>query len=60
MACIYYIKHKETGRMYIGKTVQTLEQRLRQHLAGSTEIDKALQSLGIHSFDYGVIEQCKS
>lgn len=60
MACIYYIKHKETGKTYIGQTVQPLEQRMRQHLAGNTEIDRALQSLGIHSFDYGVIEQCKS
>lgn len=59
MACIYYIKHKETGKMYIGQTVQPLEQRMKQHLAGNTEIDRALQSLGIHSFDYGVIEQCK-
>ena len=60
MACIYYIKHKETGRTYIGQTVQTLEQRMRQHLAGNTEIDRALQSLGITSFEYGIIEQCKS
>ena len=60
MACIYYIKHKETGRTYIGQTVQTLEQRMRQHLAGNIEIDRALQSLGIASFEYGIIEQCKS
>ena len=60
MACIYYIKHKETGKTYIGQTVQPLEQRMRQHLAGNTEIDRALQSLGIASFEYGIIEQCKS
>lgn len=60
MACIYYIKHKETGKTYIGQTVQTLEQRIMQHIRGKTEIDKDLQALGINKFEYGVIEQCKS
>lgn len=60
MACIYYIKHKETGKTYIGQTVQPLEQRIRQHLRGSIEIDKALQALGVNKFEYGIIEQCKS
>ena len=60
MAYIYYIKHKETGKTYIGQTVQPLEQRVRQHLAGSTEVDRALQSLGIQNFEYGIIEQCES
>lgn len=60
MACIYYIRHKETGRMYIGQTVQTLEQRLKQHLVGTTEMDKALQSIGLNNFEYGIIEQCTS
>lgn len=36
MPCIYYIKHKETGQMYIGQTVQQLEQRMSQHKRGST------------------------
>ncbi|MBO5388913.1 MAG: GIY-YIG nuclease family protein [Lachnospiraceae bacterium] len=60
MACIYYIKHKETGRTYIGQTVQPLEQRLKQHLVGSIEIDRALQTFGLSKFEYGVLEQCKS
>ena len=60
MACIYYIKHKETGKTYIGQTVQTIEQKIKSHLRGSTEIDKALQTLGSDKFEYGVIEQCKS
>lgn len=60
MSCIYYIKHKETGKMYIGQTVQPLEQRMRQHLVGSIEIDKLIKQLGIDAFEYGVLEQCNS
>lgn len=60
MACIYYIRHKETGKTYIGQTVQPLEQRIKQHLVGNIEIDRALQSLGLNAFEYGVVEECTS
>lgn len=60
MACIYYIKNKKNGRMYIGQTVQNLEDRIKQHLRGNTEVDKDMRYFGIDAFDYGVIEYCKS
>lgn len=60
MTCIYYIRNKKNGRMYIGQTVQTLENRIKQHLRGDTEIDKDMRYFGIDAFDYGVIEHCKS
>lgn len=60
MACIYYIKHKGTGRMYIGQTVQPLEQRMKQHSRGDIEIDKALRTFGVSEFEYGVVEECLS
>lgn len=60
MAYIYYIKHKENGRMYIGQTVQTINQRILQHKRGTTEIDKAIQQFGLNAFEYGVVEECIS
>lgn len=58
MAIIYYIRNRKSGRMYIGQTVQTLEQRIKQHLIGEIEIDRDIRKLGIESFDYDVIEEC--
>lgn len=60
MACIYYIKNKKSGRMYIGQTVQSLEERVKQHLRGNTEIDVEMRSLGIQNFEYKIIENCSS
>ena len=60
MACIYYIKHKETGRTYIGQTVQSFKQRIKDHTYGPLEVDKALRFFGFDAFEYGVIEECSS
>jgi Mor family transcriptional regulator len=59
MAFIYCIKHKETGRAYIGQTVQPFENRIKQHCCGETEIDKAIKYFGLGAFDYWVVEECK-
>lgn len=58
MACIYYIKHKETGRTYIGQTIQHFEQRIKDHTYGSSEIDKALRYFGLDAFEIGIVEEC--
>jgi hypothetical protein len=60
MAFIYCIKHKDTGRAYIGQTTQPFEYRMRQHCCGETEIDKAIKYFGLDAFDYWVIEECNT
>lgn len=60
MSCIYFIKNKLDGRMYIGQTVQQLETRMKQHLKDSLEVDLDIQRLGLDKFEYGILEECNS
>jgi DNA-binding XRE family transcriptional regulator len=49
---IYAIRHKQTGKPYIGQTKQTLALRMCNHMSGSQFIDREIAKEGIGNFDY--------
>lgn len=59
MGVIYKIQHKESGKIYIGQTVQPLKYRIRQHIndvRGNYPVDNALRKYGIDAFKITVID----
>lgn len=57
MGVIYKIQHKESGKIYIGQTRRTLEQRMYEHLYNNnTYIDKSLTKYGRDAFYITIIE----
>ena len=59
MGIIYRIMHRDTGKMYIGKTARTLEERMKEHLHRvETYIERAIANYGIDAFEVSVIEEC--
>lgn len=59
---IYVIKNKETGKLYIGQTIQDVDKRFKQHLRLCKTnkyqyIYKAISKYGSSAFSYEVLEQ---
>lgn len=58
---IYKAINKVNGKIYIGQTSQTLEERIQQHLKSAkkpkSKFHKALKKWGISNFDWIVLEQ---
>jgi group I intron endonuclease len=58
--CIYSITHKDSGKMYIGKTVKKAKDRWRVHLSPThsckTYIGSALKKYGYGAFTFTVID----
>lgn len=60
---IYKYQNKVNGKIYIGQTTTSLEERLRGHLRkrkGCKAIDNALHKYGIDNFNISVIDECFS
>lgn len=65
MGVIYKIQHRESGKIYVGKTSRTLDERMNEHTKKSratsnSYIDRAISKYGIDAFDVDVIEECDS
>lgn len=65
MAYIYKIQNKINNKIYIGKTVDTIQTRWKQHIIDSTKRDKekrplyaAFHKYGIENFFIEQIEEC--
>ena len=65
MAYIYKITNKINGKIYIGKTLESVEQRWKEHCRNSIRINcknrplyKAFNKYGIENFSIEEIEQC--
>ena len=56
---IYKYENLDDGKIYIGKTVQELCKRLRQHTysKGNSPLDKAIKKYGLEKFDIEVIAE---
>lgn len=60
---IYKFTHKESGKSYIGQTIQTPNQRRLEHIAGSRTSEKtyhfhnALRKYGVDAFIFDVIAE---
>lgn len=60
MTCgIYLIKHKSSGRAYVGQSVN-IESRFRDHRAGkgSVKLSAALNKYGAEGFEFKVLLEC--
>ena len=56
---IYKYTNKLNGKIYIGQTVRTLEERLKEHMRkNKTIIDKALNKYGIDNFEIEILCKC--
>lgn len=56
---IYYFKNKTNGKYYVGQTIRTFEERLKDHLRNNaTLFDKILQKNNLDMFEYGIICNC--
>lgn len=64
MCCIYMIKNKISGKIYIGQTSTTLKMRMSRHFtvancnANATGIDGAIRKYGKDNFSAEVICEC--
>ena len=47
---IYSIRHRASGKRYIGQTVTTLDKRIKQHMKAKSHIGAALRKHGREAF----------
>lgn len=63
MVGIYAITDKETGKMYIGKSID-IERRFAEHktpkAGGNNKLHGDIQQKGINCFNFSVIEECSA
>lgn len=65
MAIIYLLTNTSNGKMYVGKTTRSLEERWSEHVKSSCYgselyVHRAIRKYGESSFDVSVIEECSS
>jgi len=61
---IYKITNKITHKIYIGKTVQEIDERIRRHLTSSrngsgTYLHRSIRKYGFEKFDVEIIDHCE-
>lgn len=61
MTNIYLITNLITGQKYVGKTVNTIQHRFRQHYTdmNNTYIDNAMKAYGIENFECTLLKECE-
>ena len=63
---IYKIENKIDGKIYVGQTQRTLEERMKEHLKksctvyGNSYIDRAIKKYGIEIFSVEIVEECET
>ena len=58
---IYKIENRSTGKIYVGQTQRTLQERIREHKRKSRKlslIDRAIKKYGIDAFEITILEIC--
>lgn len=60
---IYKITNKVNGKMYVGRTVQKVEERFKQHCKAEKTsgilLHRAIQKHGKENFEVEIIEECR-
>jgi len=57
---VYKIQNKINGKIYIGMTKNSLEERVSNHLENKSIIGQALRKYGLQSFDVSIIDVAKN
>ena len=58
---IYKITNKINDKIYIGQTIRSLEERVKEHKRKKNcSLYKAFNKYGIENFDFEIIEKCNS
>ena len=59
---IYKIENKIDGKIYIGQTQRTLEERMKEHRRNSRKsyVDRAIKKYGIENFSVEIVEECET
>ena len=59
---IYKIENKLDGKIYVGQTQRTLEERMKEHYRNSraSYIDRTIRKYGVENFHAEIIETCKT
>jgi group I intron endonuclease len=61
---IYSAKNKINGKLYVGKTSKSLDERKHRHIEESKNpkflFHKAILRYGVDSFEWSVLEECKT
>lgn len=65
MAYIYKIRNQINGKVYIGKTLENIEERWKQHIKNAAKIEnqhrplyRAINKYGIENFTIEQVEEC--
>ena len=65
MSFIYVITNKINNKQYVGKTLNTIEKRFKQHLRDSNKITleqrplyRAIKKYGKENFNISLLEEC--
>lgn len=57
---VYLILNTENGKMYVGQTTKTVEQRFKKHCLADSPLGRAIRLHGAKKFRYDVIKTCVS
>lgn len=57
---IYKITNKQNGKTYIGQTIKTVAERLKEHIYQKSKIGKEIIKYGVDSFDVSVIDRAEN
>ena len=57
---VYKITNLINGKLYIGQTIRTIEERFNDHIYDDSNIGNAIREYGCENFSIEVIEKCKS
>lgn len=58
---IYKVTNKINNKIYIGQTIRTLEERIKEHKRKrSSSLYKAFNKYGIENFEFEIIDRCNT
>lgn len=57
---VYKITNKTNGKIYIGQTKYTIEQRFLQHSKADSPLGQAIRQFGMENFTIETIEECET
>lgn len=57
---VYKITNLINGKIYVGQTTRTIEERLREHKRSDFPIGKAIRKYGIENFKIDILSTCTS